>query len=252
MMTPRLVIAAAAALLCATAAAAQTPSELLEQGIFSQDTAGDLAGAIQIYERLASTPGVPREIAARAQVRLAEGRRRQATPQSPAGGSTPRVARSASAAENPRGPAALAGVGREQGADRCCGFFSGNYDAARAVTIDGIITRVEWANPETVVYVNGSDGNVWGFTTAAPNAMIRAGMNKDAFKVGDRVLVYGYLAKGIGDCPTRLPNACATLTNGAFHASASTITGSDGMVIFDRLTFQQPREAQERARGQAQ
>jgi hypothetical protein len=39
------------------------------------------------------------------------------------------------------------------------------------------------------------------------------------------------------NCPTRLPNGCATLENGALHASASIITAGDGKVLFDWATL---------------
>ena len=61
MIATRFVIAAAA-VLCATAATAQTHSQLLEKAIFSEETAGDLDAAISIYERLLSTPDVPRRL----------------------------------------------------------------------------------------------------------------------------------------------------------------------------------------------
>jgi len=51
---------------------AQTPAELLQKGIYTQDTAGDLDGAIQIYRQVtASTPSQSPE-AAQAQFRIAD------------------------------------------------------------------------------------------------------------------------------------------------------------------------------------
>src|SRR5688572_21499192 len=76
MLATRIAITALA-LVCATAAAAQTHAELLEKAIFTDETAGDLPGAIRIYERLLSTPGVSREVAARAQTRLTDSKRRR-------------------------------------------------------------------------------------------------------------------------------------------------------------------------------
>src|SRR5262245_8687969 len=77
-MFARQLVIAAAAVLSATAAAAQTHGEWLERAVFAEETAGDLDGAIRIYERLVSAPAVPSEIAALAQSRLADGRRQQA------------------------------------------------------------------------------------------------------------------------------------------------------------------------------
>lgn len=117
----------------------------------------------------------------------------------------------------------------------CCGWFSGNYDPGRSVSVSGTVTAMQWVNPQGVVFVKGTDGNAWGFTMDPPNSMLRAGMNKNSLKVGDQVLVDGYLATGTGEnCPAALPNSCSAFVNGALHASASTITGDDGRAIFVR------------------
>jgi hypothetical protein len=209
----------ALALICATAGAAQTHAELLEKAIFTDETAGDLPGAIRIYERLLTTPGVSREIAARAQTRLAEGRRR----------------RDPHAVARPDAARAAAQAGSAQGVRRCCGPFSENYDPSRPVAISGTVAQMSWVNPQTSIIIEGFDGNRWGFTLVSPNTLLRSGVNRETFKPGDPILITGYMARGETlDCPAALPNACATLQNGALHGSATTITGSNGMVLFDR------------------
>ena len=74
-MFARHLVIAAASVLCATAATAQTHGQLLERAIFAEDTAGDLNDAIRIYEQLASAPAVSPEIATRARARLSDARR---------------------------------------------------------------------------------------------------------------------------------------------------------------------------------
>ena len=238
---------AAVVLACATAAAAQTHAELLEKAIFTDETAGDLPGALRIYERLVSTPGVSREIAARAQTRLAEGKRRRdnAVVAVPAVHSTTPIERSGAAAASqtavfaPRTDVPRAEFqGATQQAWGCCGMFSGNYDPGRSLTVRGKIAQVVWSNPQALVVIEGSDGNRWGFTLPPPNALFLRGFNKDTFKLGEDLLIGGFIAKGeTENCPAALPNACATLQNGALHASASIITAGDGKVLFDWATF---------------
>ena len=50
----------------------QTAAEELQKGIFTQETAGDPDGAIDIYRQIVNTGSTPREIAAQAQYRLGE------------------------------------------------------------------------------------------------------------------------------------------------------------------------------------
>ncbi|HWB83802.1 MAG TPA: tetratricopeptide repeat protein [Bryobacteraceae bacterium] len=52
--------------------AAQSPEELLEKGIYTQETVGDLDQAIEIYRQILSSSPAPRSYAAQAQYRLAQ------------------------------------------------------------------------------------------------------------------------------------------------------------------------------------
>ncbi len=77
--------------------------------------------------------------------------------------------------------------------------FAAEYDRAKPVTLQGVLTKIEWENPHTWIWldVKGDDGKVihWAVEAATPNALIRAGWQKDSLKVGDSVKVEGYLAK---------------------------------------------------------
>ena len=56
----------------ATRAESASPSELLEKGIYTEETKGDLDGAIAIYQQLVAEANVNRSLAAQAQFRLGE------------------------------------------------------------------------------------------------------------------------------------------------------------------------------------
>jgi protein TonB len=51
---------------------AQTAAEQLQKGIYTQETAGDLDGAIAIYRQIVDSGSSPRDLAAQAQYRLAQ------------------------------------------------------------------------------------------------------------------------------------------------------------------------------------
>jgi tetratricopeptide (TPR) repeat protein len=51
---------------------AQTAAEQMQKGIYTQETAGDLDGAIAIYRQIVNSGNSPRDIAAQAQYRLAQ------------------------------------------------------------------------------------------------------------------------------------------------------------------------------------
>jgi hypothetical protein len=63
-------LAAVAVLPLATVGSAQTAAELLQKGIYAQQTAGDVDGAIQVYRQVVGMTGVDRALAARAQMQI--------------------------------------------------------------------------------------------------------------------------------------------------------------------------------------
>ena len=67
-----IVAATVMVLLVATPAISQTAAEQLQKGIYTQETAGDLDGAVAIYRQIVSSGSSPRDVAAQAQYRLAQ------------------------------------------------------------------------------------------------------------------------------------------------------------------------------------
>ncbi len=72
MKTDRIVELFVIACMVAIQAGAQTAAELLQKGIYTQETAGDLDGAIAIYHQIVNSGNSPRDVAAQAQYRLAQ------------------------------------------------------------------------------------------------------------------------------------------------------------------------------------
>ena len=77
--------------------------------------------------------------------------------------------------------------------------FSAMYDAEKPVRLVGTLSKVEWTNPHSHFFldVKGKDGKVtaWVCEGAGPGALSRRGFNKTDIKVGDMLIVDGYLAK---------------------------------------------------------
>jgi Family of unknown function (DUF6152) len=77
--------------------------------------------------------------------------------------------------------------------------FSMEFDSKQLVTLRGVVTKVEWRNPHTYLYVDvkNSEGKAinWTFETAGPAGLARAGWHRDSVKVGDQVTVSGYRSR---------------------------------------------------------
>ena len=93
--------------------------------------------------------------------------------------------------------------------------FQAEFDAAKAVTLSGVVTKLEWTNPHAHFYIDvkGAGGKVdnWNLELASPNVLRRLGWSREIFRVGDTVTVF-----------------CAQAKDGSNLASARTVTLPDG------------------------
>jgi len=73
------------------------------------------------------------------------------------------------------------------------------FDEQKPVTLRGIVTRFEWNNPHAYLYVDVKDasGEIvnWGVEWASPLDLRKAGWTRDSLKVGDSVIIEGWLAR---------------------------------------------------------
>ena len=99
--------------------------------------------------------------------------------------------------------------------------FAAEFDAAKALTLKGIVTKIEWANPHTYFYmdVTESEGKVvnWGMEMGSPNGLMRQGWTRNSMKVGDVVTVEGSRAKD----GSNIGNARTVMLNGKRMFAAS-------------------------------
>jgi hypothetical protein len=73
------------------------------------------------------------------------------------------------------------------------------YDMQHTITVQGSVTAVEFINPHVQVRfdVKDSQGKVekWVGITGPPNALRRAGFDRNTLKPGDQITVDGHRAK---------------------------------------------------------
>jgi uncharacterized protein DUF6152 len=77
--------------------------------------------------------------------------------------------------------------------------FSAEFDGTKPVRLTGTITKIEWTNPHSYFYldVRDSKGDIhsWAVESGNPGALSRRGWKKGDIKLGDALIVDGYLAK---------------------------------------------------------
>ena len=77
--------------------------------------------------------------------------------------------------------------------------FGGEFDPDRPILLKGKVVKVEWVNPHVRFSINVTDGDrkvvSWDLELGSPNFLQREGWTRTSLKVGDQVVVSGYLAK---------------------------------------------------------
>jgi hypothetical protein len=93
--------------------------------------------------------------------------------------------------------------------------FAAEYDSSAPVTLMGTVTKVEWTNPHTYVYIDVKDahGDVvnWGVEGYPPNTLRRTGFTRSLMKEGDVVTINGWKAR---DAANRIAARDVTFANG--------------------------------------
>ena len=93
--------------------------------------------------------------------------------------------------------------------------FSGEFDMSKPITLEGVVTRVDWENPHVHYFVDvpQPDGTVvnWSCETGGPNRLARRGWTQNSLKPGDKVVVHGFPAK---DASHSADGRKVTLANG--------------------------------------
>ena len=78
--------------------------------------------------------------------------------------------------------------------------FAAEFDAAKPVTLTGVVTKVEWMKPHTYFYVDVKDpqtGKVvnWACEMGSPNGLTRQGWTRNTLHIGLVVTMEGTRAK---------------------------------------------------------
>src|SRR6266550_2155840 len=97
--------------------------------------------------------------------------------------------------------------------------FAAEFDINKPVTLQGVLTKMEWVNPHGWIYVDvkGPDGQIqhWSIEAGGPTQLLRRGLRKEDFPAGLEVRVKGYRSR-----------------DGSFIANGTSITLKDGRNFF--------------------
>jgi hypothetical protein len=77
--------------------------------------------------------------------------------------------------------------------------FAAEFDEKKPVTLKGTITKMEWVNPHSWLYIDvkRADGKTetWALEFGSPNQLYRRGWKRESLPVGAEVTVTGWLSR---------------------------------------------------------
>ena len=74
----------------------------------------------------------------------------------------------------------------------------GKFDDKKPMTLNGIVTLVDWRNPHVHVFMNVKDAKGvlnWAVELESPIELQQSGWNKDTLQPGDAITVRGMAAR---------------------------------------------------------
>lgn len=97
--------------------------------------------------------------------------------------------------------------------------FDAEYDSGKPITITGVVTKLDWANPHAYVYLDsktaGGEVKRYRIEMGPPYALVRGGWKRDTLKIGDTVTVENAaLAKDGSDSAGSMPTTQMRLASG--------------------------------------
>jgi hypothetical protein len=209
-------------------AAAQTPvpaqptaAELLQKGIYTQETAGDLDDAIKIYRQIVDSHPAQREIGAQAQYRLGL----TLLAKGDTNGASQEIQRLGW--DYPDFKDLIASAKSAGGGGRTITFFTRPYqldavdnakkfivtggavyvaqepdhdaqfDFSRLMTLTGTVLQVQWLNPYAWLTVEAASPGASPYLVSldSPAVLMAGGWNRDTVKPGGQITVVGAAAR---------------------------------------------------------
>src|SRR6266576_1216449 len=78
--------------------------------------------------------------------------------------------------------------------------FAAEFDITKPVTLVGNVTKIEWTNPHTYLFIDVKDPQTgavtnWEIELGSPNGLTRLGWTRTMLKAGDSVTIEGSMGR---------------------------------------------------------
>jgi hypothetical protein len=113
--------------------------------------------------------------------------------------------------------------------------FAAEFDGSKPIRLTGALAKIEWTNPHSYFYIEVRDPAgalvTWSCEAGSPGALSRRGFKRGDLRLGDTVIVDGYLAK---DGSHLVDARRVTLPDGRIVSGASAGDGGPGEATQER------------------
>ena len=77
--------------------------------------------------------------------------------------------------------------------------FAAEFDGNAKIDLHGIVTKVDWTNPHTYIYIEvegeGGSHEEWALEMGSPNGLMRRGWTRNTLEIGTEVIIQGTRAR---------------------------------------------------------
>ena len=105
--------------------------------------------------------------------------------------------------------------------------FSAEFDVDAPISLNGTVTRVEWLNPHSWIYIDvsgtGGESEEWAIEVGPPGPLFRRGIRKEMLPIGSEIQVDGFQAQ---DKSNRATGLDVTFPDGRRIFTGSENTGA--------------------------
>ena len=105
--------------------------------------------------------------------------------------------------------------------------FSAEFDVDSPISLSGTVTRVEWLNPHSWIYIDvpgaGGETESWAIEVGPPGPLFRRGIRQEMLPVGSEIRVDGFQAQ---DKSNRATGLDVTFPDGRRIFTGSENTGA--------------------------
>jgi hypothetical protein len=113
--------------------------------------------------------------------------------------------------------------------------IQGTFDTSKVITINGVITKIQWRGALTYLFIDVKEGNgsavPWMLRLSAPSLLVSRGFTKDSFRLGSQITAEVWRERNPPTLPLSAQNVRSLVPIGTNFGAAWKLTFDNGTVL---------------------